>query len=225
MNNLLGKSLAGFLMLLIALGAFIFLPAWSFNYFQAWIFLLTFAVSVLLITLYLFKRDPKLLERRLKAGATAEKEKSQKTIQALANVFFCLVFIIAGFDYRFHWSDIPLLISLIADIFVILGLYIVFLVFKENTYTSAIIEVHKDQKVISTGPYRFVRHPMYSGAILMMIFSPIALGSYWAVLCVLPLIVTIIMRLLDEEKFLSKNLSGYHEYCQKVHYHLIPLIW
>lgn len=225
MNNLLGKSLAGFLILLFALGAFIFLPAWTFNYFQAWIFLFIFAASVLLITLYLFQRDPKLLERRLKAGAIAEKEKSQKTIQALANVFFCLVFIVAGFDYHFHWSSIPISISLIADIFVILGLYLVFLVFKENTYTSAIIEVDKDQKVISTGPYRFVRHPMYSGAILMMIFSPIALGSYWAILCVLPLIFTIIMRLLDEEKFLIKNLAGYYEYCQRVQYRLIPIIW
>ncbi|HHW41335.1 MAG TPA: isoprenylcysteine carboxylmethyltransferase family protein [Syntrophomonadaceae bacterium] len=225
MNNLIGKTLSGFLMLLVSLSALILLPAWTINYLQAWIYLLTFAISVILITTYLFKNDPNLLERRLKVGPTAEKEKSQKTIQALANVFFCLVFIVAGFDYRFHWSNVPIYISIIADVFVVLGFFIVFLAFKENSYTSGIIEVDKDQKVISTGPYGMVRHPMYSGAILMMLFSPIALGSYWAVLCVVPLIFTIVMRLLDEEKFLSKNLSGYNEYCQKVHYRLIPLIW
>ncbi|WP_088188920.1 isoprenylcysteine carboxylmethyltransferase family protein [Desulfosporosinus sp. FKA] len=225
MINLLGRTLAGFLMLIIALAAFIFLPAWTINYLQAWVYLLTFSISVILITLYLFKRDPQLLERRLKAGATAEKEKSQKAIQALANLFFCFVFIFAGLDFRFHWSRVPLNISLLANVFVVLGFYIVFLVFKENSYTSAIIEVDKNQKVISTGPYRLVRHPMYSGAILMMIFSPIALGSYWAVLFVMPLILTIVLRLLDEEKFLSKNLSGYTDYCKKVRYHLIPLLW
>jgi Putative protein-S-isoprenylcysteine methyltransferase len=224
MSNI-GKAFTGLLFLLVALGISIFLPASTFSYLRAWIYLFVFAFSVVLITLYLLKHDPKLLERRLKAGATAEKEKSQKTIQALANVFFCLVFVVSGFDYRFHWSNVPEYISLLANVFVILGFYIVYLVFKENTYTSAIIEVNKDQKVISTGPYKLVRHPMYSGAILMMLFSPIALGSYWAVLCVLPLIFTIIMRLLDEEEFLSKNLSGYTEYCQKVHYRLVPLVW
>ena len=220
-----GKALIGLVFLLAALGFLIFLPAGTLSYHLAWIYLLAFAVSVILTTLYLFRNDPKLLERRLKAGATAEKENTQKVIQALANVFFCLVFIISGFDHRFHWSNVPEHFSLLADVFVLSGFYIVFLVFKENTYTSAIIEVAKDQKVISTGPYGLVRHPMYSGAILMILFSPIALGSYWAALCVLPLIFTIVLRLLDEERFLSKNLSGYTEYCKKVHYHLIPLIW
>ncbi len=219
------KALTGLLFLLATLCVLIFLPAGTVNYLQAWIYLLAFAVSVILITFYLFRNDQKLLERRLKAGPTAEKEKSQKMIQALANVFFCLVYIIAGFDYRFHWSNVPFTISLIADVFVALGFYIVFLVFKENSYTSGIIEVAKDQKVISTGPYGIVRHPMYSGALLMMLFSPVALASYWGILCVIPLIFTIVMRLLDEEKILSKDLSGYKEYCQKILYHLIPLIW
>lgn len=225
MDNIVGKAISGFIMLIVTMGIFIFLPAWTANYLQAWLYLLTFAVSTILITIYLFKNDQKLLKRRLKAGLTAEKEKSQKTIQAIASVFFCFIYIIAGLDYRFHWSNIPIYISLLANIFVIVGFFIVFLVFKENSYTSAIIEVNKDQKVISTGMYAIVRHPMYSGAILMMMFSPIALGSYWALLSVVALIFTIIARLLREEKFLSENLSGYDEYCEKVPYRLIPFIW
>lgn len=176
------------------------------------------------ITIYLFKNDPKLLERRVNAGSTAEKEKSQKIIQAMASVCFCSIYIIAGFDYRFHWSSVSIYISLLANIFVILGFFIVFLVFKENSYTSAIIEVDKDQKVISTAPYALVRHPMYFGAILMLVFSSVALGSYWSLISVAALTFTII-RLLHEEKFLSKNLTGYDEYCEKVRYHLILFIW
>lgn len=225
MKNLIAKTVAGFLILFIALVASLFLPAGTIKYFQGWIYLLVFFVPVLLITIYLYKNDPKLLERRVEGGPIAEKEKSQKAIQSLSSLFFSLVFIIAGFDYRYHWSVIPLYISIFAAFFVVLGLCIVFLVFKENSYTSAIIEVNEEQKVISTGPYRFVRHPMYSGAILMMIFTPIALGSYWAILSVLPLIATIVIRLFEEEKFLVNNLSGYLYYSRKVHYRLIPFIW
>lgn len=224
-DNIIGKTISGFITLLVIMGILIFLPAWTFNYLQAWIYLLTFAASTILITIYLLKNDLKLLNRRINAGSKAEKEKEQKTIQAIANVFFCFIYIIAGFDYRFHWSDIPMYISILANVFVILGFYIVFLVFKENSYTSAIIEVDKDQKVISTGMYEIIRHPMYSGAILMLVFSAVALGSYWALLSVAALTFTIIVRLLHEEKFLSKNLSGYDEYCEKVKYHLIPFIW
>ena len=212
-------------MLIIIMGVLLFIPAWTVHYVQAWLYLLTFAVSTILITIYLFKNDPKLLERRVNAGAAAEKEKSQRAIQAIAGVFFCLVYVVAGFDYRFHWSSIPQFISFSANVFVFLGFFIVFLVFKQNSYTSAIIEVDKDQKVISTGMYVVVRHPMYFGAILMLIFSSVALGSYWSLLCVVALIISIIVRLLNEEKFLLRNLLGYNEYCKKVKYHLIPFIW
>lgn len=225
MDHIASKAISGFLMLLIIMGVLLFIPAWTVHYLQAWLYLLTFAVSTILITIYLLKNDPKLLERRINAGATAEKEKGQKAIQAIAGVFFCLIYIIAGFDYRYHWSRIPEFISLSANVFVLLGFFIVFLVFKENSYTSAIIEVDKDQKVISTGMYSVVRHPMYFGAILMLMFSSVALGSYWSLLCVAALIISIIVRLLDEEKFLLGNLLGYDEYCKRVKYHLIPFIW
>lgn len=225
MDNIIGKTVSGFIALLAIMGALIFLPAWTVNYLQAWLYLLTFAISTILITIYLFINDQKLLERRLNAGSAAEKEKSQKTIQTIASVFFCLIYIIAGIDRHYNWSNIPMYISILANVFVMLGFFMVFLVFKENSYTSAIIEVDKDQKVISTGMYAIVRHPMYSGAILMLIASSIALGSYWALLSVAALSFSIIARLLNEEKFLTKNLSGYDEYCEKVRYHLIPFIW
>jgi protein-S-isoprenylcysteine O-methyltransferase Ste14 len=182
-------------------------------------------VSVILITIYLVKKDPKLLERRVKAVPTAETEKTQKKIVSLLNIFFIFIFIVAGLDFRYRWSYLPLYISLFADVFVALGFYIVFRVFKENSFTSGIIEVAEDQKVISTGPYRIVRHPMYAGALLMLFFTPLVLDSYWAIICVIPLSVSIAARAIDEEKFLIKNLSGYEEYCQKVQYRLIPLIW
>lgn len=225
MKHLVLKTISGFLILIITMGLLLFIPAWTVRYLQAWLYLFTFAVSTILITLYLFMNDPELLKRRVKAGSTAEKEKAQKAIQAVANLFFCLIYVVAGLDFHFHWSRIPELISILANAFVFLGFYIVFLVFKENSYTSAIIEVNKDQKVISTGMYAVVRHPMYFGAILMLVFSSVALGSYWSLLCVLALIISIIARLLHEEKFLSENLSGYKEYCKKVKYHLIPYIW
>lgn len=225
MDNIIGKTVSGFIALLAIIGGLIFLPALTVNYLEAWIYLLTFAISTILITIYLFRNDQKLLERRLNAGSAAEKEKTQKAIQTIASVFFCLIYIIAGLDRHFKWSNIPMYISIFANVFVMLGFFIVFLVFKENSYTSAIIEVDKDQKVISTGMYAIVRHPMYFGAIIMLVASSIALGSYWALLSVAALGITIMARLLNEEKFLTKNLSGYGEYCEKVRYHLIPFVW
>ncbi len=225
MDNLIRKTIQGFISLLAVMGILIFLPAWTIYYVEAWIYLLAFAASTILITIYLFKKDPKLLERRVNAGSAAEKENIQKAIQAVAGLLFCLIYIVAGLDYRFHWSNIPTYICILANLFVVSGFFIVFLVFKENTYTSATIEVGKGQKVISTGMYAKVRHPMYSGAILMLIFSCLALGSYWALLCVAALIFAIVIRLIHEEKFLSENLPGYDEYCKKVRYRLVPFIW
>jgi protein-S-isoprenylcysteine O-methyltransferase Ste14 len=148
MKNLITQTISGFITLLAILGVCTMLPAWTIYYPQAWIYLLVFAVTVILITIYLFKNDPKLLERRVKAGPAAEREKRQKIIQSLASLFFVLIYVVSGFDYRFHWSSIPMNISLFADVFVALGFYVVFLVFRENSYTSAVIEVNEDQKVI-----------------------------------------------------------------------------
>lgn len=225
MKNLNSKAFGGLAFLIIAMALALFLPAGTFNYWQAWVFLTVFGSATLAVTLYLMKNDRKLLERRVNAGPGAEKETTQKIIQSIASIAFILVIVFPAVDYRFRWSNVPPYISIIGDIFVALGLFIVFLVFKENSFTSGTIEVEANQKVISTGPYAFVRHPMYAGAFIMLIGVPLALGSFWGLLIIIPLVSVIIWRLLDEEKILKKNLSGYLEYQKKVNYRLIPHIW
>jgi protein-S-isoprenylcysteine O-methyltransferase Ste14 len=225
MNSLTAKALTGFAKLLGILGLSLFIPAWSLNYWEAWVFLIVFAAPVLLITLYFLRKDPSLIERRLKAGPLAEKRALQKVIQALASLFFILVLLIPGFDRRLHWSYVPVFLVIAADAAVLLGLVIVFFVFKENSFTSAVVEIAVEQKVISTGPYAVVRHPMYSGGLLLFFSMPIALGSWWALCASFPALVVIILRLLDEEKLLRESLPGYSEYCREVRYRLIPHLW
>lgn len=225
MNNLIRKTILGFIQLHVILGIFLFLPAASIKFWQAWVYLGVFSVCSFLITVYLVKHDQKLLESRLSAGSTAEKEKSQKIIQAFASIFFIGLFVISGLDFHFQWSRVPLYAVVLANFVVALGFLIIFFVFRESSYTSAIIEVSDEQQVISTGPYSIVRHPMYVGGLLLLLFTPIALGSFWALLLFFPLTIVIVLRLLDEEKFLSEHLLGYREYCQKTRYRLIPLIW
>ena len=133
--------------------------------------------------------------------------------------------ILPSIDHRFSWSDVPLAVVIAGDVFVALGFFVIFFVFRENTYAAATIEVASGQKVISTGPYAIVRHPMYSGALVMLLGTPLALGSWWGLLMFIPMIFIIAWRLLDEEKFLSGSLSGYKDYCQKVQYRLVPFIW
>jgi protein-S-isoprenylcysteine O-methyltransferase Ste14 len=225
MDNLAKKTLLGFVQLFAALGIFIFAPVWTFDFWQAWVYLFVFAASVAMVTAYLWKKDPGLLERRVNAGPGAEKEKSQKIIQLFASLAFIGLMILPSLDHRFSWSYVPLPVVIAGDAFVALGFLVIFFVFKENTYAAATIEVASGQKVISTGPYAIVRHPMYSGALVMLLGTPLALGSWWGLLMFIPMIFIIAWRLLDEEKFLSKSLSGYKDYCRKVQYRLVPFIW
>lgn len=219
------KALSGLIWLMAILGLSLFIPAGTLDFWQAWVYLLIFGASSLSITLFLMERDMELLKRRLRGGASGEKEKSQKIIQTFASFFFISIMLTPGFDHRFKWSDVPASLSITGELFVAVGFFIVFLVFKENSYTSATIEIAENQKVISTGPYAVVRHPMYSGALLMLVFTPFALGSFWDFLFVFLIIIVIIWRLLDEEKFLTKNLPGYSAYCQRTRFRLIPMIW
>lgn len=225
MNNLFLKAFAGLLNLVIILALALFLSAWTLAYWQAWVFLAVFTAAVLAITLYLAKRDPQLLERRTQAGPVAEKERRQQLIQSVAAVAFIAMFIVPGLDHRFGWSHVPVWLVFAGDILVALGLLIVFFVFRENTYTSAVIEVGEEQKIVTSGPYGWVRHPMYMGALIMLLGVPLALGSYWGLLAFLPITLVIIWRLLDEEAFLAQNLAGYPDYQKKVRHHLIPFIW
>ena len=225
MNQLVIRAFAGLFFLLIVMAIIIFVPAWTLDYWQAWIFLVVFFVPPLLITIYLMKHDPKLLERRTTAGPGAEQERIQNIIQALAGLAFIAIFIASALDHRFGWSTVPAYVTALGDVLVIFGFYLVFLVFKENTFASGTIEVVAEQRVISTGPYALVRHPMYIGALVMLVGVPLALGSWWGLLAIIPMTLVLILRLLDEEKFLAKNLAGYSDYQRKVRYHLFPLIW
>lgn len=222
MNDLNKRAWIGLIALAVVLGLLLFLPVWSINYWQAWVYIANFFACSSAITIYLMKHDTALLQRRVKGGPAAEKEKTQKVIQSLAQFAFIAIFLVSAFDHRFGWSNTALYEIIGGNILVTSGFYIVLLVFKENTFTSANIQVADEQQVISTGPYAIVRHPMYSGALILLIGSPLALGSLWGLLAFIPIAVVIIWRLSDEEKFLSKNLSGYQEYCEKVKYRLIP---
>ncbi len=225
MRNLLVKTILGFAFLMLVLALALFGSAGSLRFWQAWVYLAVFSLCTLLITAYLIRYDQRLLASRVKDGPTAETRKSQQILQSLASLFFLSLFIVPGLDFRLHWSTVPAVVSLIADTFVVLGFLIVFLVFRENSYTSAIIEVSDQQQVITSGPYRVVRHPMYAGALLLLLFTPLALGSWVALPFALPLLLVIVVRLLDEERFLVENLSGYAGYREKVGYRLVPLIW
>jgi len=222
MNDLARKAIIGLIQLIIGLGVLLFVPAGTINFWQAWAYLFVFGASVVLIFAYLYKNDRKLLERRLNR---TEKEKSQKGIQFYIYITYMGVFILSSLDHRFLWSDVPFTVVMGGEVLVALGYWVIFIALKENTFAASTIEVALDHKVISTGPYAIIRHPMYSGAIVMLLGTPLALGSWRGLLIFIPITFLIACRLLDEEKLLSQGLSGYKEYCQKVPYRLIPFIW
>jgi len=199
-----------------------FLPAWTFKYWQAWVYMLILVVPMFFIVRYLYKNDPELLKRRLRMK---ERQKTQRLIQIVMGPFFLLAFIIPGFDYRWHWSTVPLIVVIISEVLVLLSYLFIGLVFKTNSYASRIVEVEKDQKVITTGPYAIVRHPMYLGVLIMYVFSSLALGSYWALIPMSLIIPILFARIKEEEKELLQNLAGYKEYLTKTRYRLLPGVW
>jgi len=225
MNELNQRAYIGLLSFLIILALLLFLPAWTLAYWQAWIFLTVFSASTLAITTYLMKNDPKLLEQRMHAGPVAEQEKSQQMIQALAMIAFIAVIVFPVVDHRCAWSTVPAPVVLAGDILVALGFLLIFFVFKANTYASSIIEVGTEQTIVTTGPYALVRHPMYIGALVMLFGVPLALGTWWGLFTIIPMTILLVWRLLNEERFLAKNLAGYSEYRNKVRYRLLPFIW
>jgi protein-S-isoprenylcysteine O-methyltransferase Ste14 len=177
MNDLNKKAFGGLVRFLAVLAVFIFVPAGMLDYWQGWVFLAVLSTSTMAVTLYLMKNDPKLLERRMKAGPGAEQETSQKVIQIIAAVVLAATVTVSALDHRFGWSTVPAAMVIAGDVLVALGMLIVFLVFKENTFTSGVIEVDAGQTVISSGPYALVRHPMYMGGIVMFLGIALALGS------------------------------------------------
>ena len=221
-GKLIIMVLARTLLFLIVMLAMFFLPAGHLAYWEAWVYLAIIFVSMLAFSIYFLKNDPELLERRMRSN---EKETEQRLIVGIMTVCFFFTFLIPGFDQRFGWSGVPIVVVMIADMVVLLGYGFVFLVLKENSYASRIIEVEKDQQVISSGPYAMVRHPMYLGVALMLLFTPLALGSYWAIIPAILMIFVLVPRILNEEKVLERDLDGYREYMHKVRYRLIPGIW
>jgi protein-S-isoprenylcysteine O-methyltransferase Ste14 len=225
MTAVTGKAVAGFVFLFAVLAAALFGPAGSLDYWQAWVFLAVFATASALVTVDLARRDPALLARRVHAGPGAEPTPRQKWIQGLASLAYLAVFVVAGFDHREGWSRVPLAAVIAGDALVAIGMFVVFRVFRANTFTSAVVEVRRDQQVVSTGPYAVVRHPMYTGALVMMIGVPIALGSWWGLVPVAAMVAVIVARLLDEERLLATQLPGYAEYRRRVMHRLVPRVW
>ncbi len=206
----------------VFVGLFLFLPAGSFMFWEGWTYAVTLFIPMVTTMLYLVRNDPELLKRRLRFQ---EKDTKQQLIVRFFRLPSIIGFLIPGFDFRFNWSQVSPEIVIIANIMVFMGYWLVFFVFRENSYTSRIVEVEKGQKVISTGPYSVVRHPMYAGMIIMFLFTPSALGSWWGLLIFALFPVVLIFRILNEEKMLRRDLPGYLEYCRKVRYRLIPSIW
>ena len=225
MNKLILSTLSTFLIGAVILGIILFLPAWTLAYWQAWVFIVVFMVSVTFIGVYLSVKDPALLERRKQVGPAAEQSTAQKIIMSTALVSILGMLIFCALDHRFGWAPAPLAVSLIGDALVALGLMINLLVFKENSFGAANIQTEAGQKVISTGPYALVRHPMYGGVLVMMAGVPLALGSFWGLLILAIAVPMLAWRILDEEKLLKKDLPGYGDYLQKVRYRLVPYLW
>lgn len=225
MDSLNIKAVGGLLVLILVMAALLFISAWTVHYWQAWVFLSIYSVSSLAITLYLMITDRKLLQRRISGGPAAEKQPAQRVIMSFASLAYIGLIIVPALDHRLAWSRMPAVVSVVGDALVALGFLAVFFVFRENTFSSATIEATSDQRVISTGPYAMIRHPMYAGGLVLLLGIPIALGSWWGLLLFAAVVPVIIWRLIDEERFLVRNLSGYAEYQTIVRHRLIPLVW
>jgi protein-S-isoprenylcysteine O-methyltransferase Ste14 len=174
---------------------------------------------------YLAKHDPELLKRRTEVGISHEKEFTQKIVMALLFAAFIILVVLPPLDVRFHWSAIPWQVSIIGDALVAFSFYIFYLVAKVNTYAAASVRVEEGQKVVSTGVYAFVRHPMYFAALFLLIGTPLALGSWWTLLLFPVFVPILVARILNEEKVLARDLPGYVEYTHNVQYRLIPSVW
>lgn len=225
MKKLILPALRTFAIGALILGLILFLPARTFNYWQAWLFIFVFLACVTGIGLYLSINDPALLERRKKVGPAAEQSPVQKIIMSIALVGILALLVVCALDHRFSWTRVPVVISLLGDGLVALGLYLNLLVFKENSFGGSTVETVADQKVISTGPYALVRHPMYLGVLVMMIGVPLALASLWGLAILAGILPGLVWRILDEEKLLVQQLPGYAEYMQKVRFRLLPYLW
>jgi protein-S-isoprenylcysteine O-methyltransferase Ste14 len=225
MTRMTMRAFRSLLVVVVAIAALLFVAAGTLRYWQAWTFLAVYLVSSIVITLDLINTNPELLKRRMRGGPFAEKKTSQKIIMALTSLGFIALIIVPALDRRLAWSHMPPSLPFAGDALVVLGFVAVYFVFRANSFAAATIELAPDQQVVSTGPYAWVRHPMYAGGLVLLIGVPIALGSWWGVLVLLAILPALIWRMIDEENFLTGSLPGYGEYLIKVRYRLVPGVW
>lgn len=205
---------------IIVLSMILFLPAGTLKFWQAWIYLAIFSIITIFMIIYFSKKSPELLIRR----SEFRDQQSIRKIPPFLKLFL-VMYLIPGLDFRFNWSAVPLWLVIVANLMVCSGYIFILIVFNENSYASATIKLENEQKVISTGPYALIRHPMYAGMLLMTLFTPLALGSYWALIPCILFIPWLYLRIKNEEEILLNELPGYEEYCEKIKYRLFPLIW
>ena len=225
LKNLGARAFLALIILAVVMGLLLFIPAGGIHYWEAWVYLSIFTGASFIITVYLMITDRALLERRMKGGPAAETRPAQKLIMLVVSIAFVALLVVPGLDHRFGWSRVPLAVTTAGNLMVATGFFLIALVYRENTFTSATIEIAAGQKVISSGPYAIVRHPMYASASLYLLGTPIALGSYWALLPVAAMIPFLIWRVFDEEHLLATGLPGYIEYQKRVPFRLLPFVW
>ena len=223
--GLIARALLGLSFLMLVLATASFASAGSLTYWPGWGYLGVFGSCAVAITVWLIRNDRELLARRVQAGPVAENRRSQQVIQTIASLLFIGLFVVSGLDFRLGWTHVPSVVVVLCDCLVALGFVIVFQVFRANRFTSGTIELAPEQRVIDHGPYAYVRHPMYAGGGLLILATPPALGSWAALPLSLGVLLVLIARILDEERFLSTNLAGYKEYMLKVRHRLVPFVW
>jgi protein-S-isoprenylcysteine O-methyltransferase Ste14 len=209
----------------LVMAGLLFGGAGTTRYWQAWVYVAIFAAASVLTTVYLLKHDPALLERRMRGGPMFEQQVTQRVIMTFTSLGFIAILVVPALDHRFGWSRVPVAFVVLGDVLVAIGFYFIFLVYRENTYTAATIEVAAGQTVITTGPYAIVRHPMYASGALYMFGTPLALGSYWGFVALGAMTPFLLWRLVDEERILARDLRGYTEYQRRVRNRLLPGIW
>lgn len=210
---------------LVAIGVLLFMPAGTFHYWQAWVFLVVFALSAWLPSIYLQLTNPAALQRRMRGGPAAEGRTVQKFVMAVLYGSLAAMCVVSALDHRFGWSSVPAALGLVGDVLVAAGLGVVVLVAVQNSYASTTVQVEAGQTVVSSGLYGMVRHPMYTGNVLMLVGTPPALGSYWALVFVVPGVLVLASRIRDEEKLLREELDGYRQYVETVRHRLVPGMW
>ena len=209
----------------VMFASMLFLPAGTFNYWRAWVFLVVFSLSTLIPSMYLLRTNPAALERRMRTGPVAETRPVQKVVIVVAGLSLVALIVVSVIDHRFGWSSVPTSISLGGDVLVAIGLGVSMLVVIQNGYAASTITVEAGQKLVSTGLYAVVRHPMYTGTVIMMLGIPLALGSYWGLVFVIPGLIGLAVRIGDEEQLLKQELDGYSDYAHRVRYRLVPYVW